>query len=116
VTNNGDAADIGTPLYMTNARNTLHTDISNTHPISIVYDATLASTNTTMYNPDVTVSGLPGTSGTFITGDMLDGNKKVQCTSCHDPHLKGNTADYSDYKFLRRSNAKSALCLTCHNK
>lgn len=34
----------------------------------------------------------------------------VECGSCHDPH---NT---SVGTFLRKSNAASAVCLTCHNK
>ncbi len=34
----------------------------------------------------------------------------VECASCHDPHKTDNT------KFLRKSNASSSLCLTCHLK
>jgi predicted CXXCH cytochrome family protein len=37
-------------------------------------------------------------------------NGKVECSSCHNPHLTENK------KFLRSSNANSALCLTCHDK
>ena len=36
---------------------------------------------------------------------------KVECVSCHDPH---NTLGLAN--FLVTSNARSALCLTCHNK
>ncbi|MBI3593131.1 MAG: hypothetical protein HY099_06610 [Nitrospirae bacterium] len=35
---------------------------------------------------------------------------RVECPSCHDPH------DPSRNTFLRKSNAGSALCLTCHIK
>ncbi len=34
----------------------------------------------------------------------------VECGSCHDPHNTSNGT------FLRKSNAASAVCLTCHNK
>lgn len=36
---------------------------------------------------------------------------QVECVSCHDPH---NTAGID--KMLITSNARSALCLTCHDK
>jgi len=36
---------------------------------------------------------------------------QVECTSCHDPH---NQAGHP--KMLVTSNARSALCLTCHKK
>jgi predicted CXXCH cytochrome family protein len=42
----------------------------------------------------------------------LDGSGKVQCTSCHDPHVQNN--DTVTRKFLVMSNARSALCMTCH--
>ncbi|UCE62295.1 MAG: cytochrome c3 family protein [Phycisphaerales bacterium] len=36
---------------------------------------------------------------------------KVECVSCHDPH------DMSEVRYmLIKSNARSALCLTCHKK
>lgn len=35
----------------------------------------------------------------------------VECGSCHDPHNTTGTTT-----FLRKSNAASAVCLTCHNK
>ncbi len=81
-------------------------DLSNDHPISITYDAALASSDGGLFNPTTQVSGLGGT----ITANMLVGNK-MQCSSCHDVH---NSAGVS--KLLVKSNAASALCLTCHNK
>ncbi|MBN4058944.1 cytochrome c3 family protein [bacterium AH-315-J04] len=38
-------------------------------------------------------------------------NGRVECTSCHDPHNQSG-APY----MLVKSNARSALCLTCHKK
>ncbi|MCK9474141.1 cytochrome c3 family protein [Sulfurimonas sp.] len=37
-------------------------------------------------------------------------NVKITCASCHDPHNKRWP------KYLRRTNAGSELCFTCHNK
>ncbi|HED10904.1 MAG TPA: cytochrome C [Caldithrix abyssi] len=82
------------------------TDLSDDHPVSFVYDATLASTDGGLYDPTTTNSGLGGT----IDDDLLIGNK-VQCASCHDVHNGSGVAD-----LLRKSNAQSAFCLTCHNK
>lgn len=42
-------------------------------------------------------------------GVTVDAGGKVQCQSCHNPHLTTNAP------FLRISNAGSALCLSCHN-
>lgn len=45
------------------------------------------------------------------TGAVLLPGGKVECSSCHDPH------NMSDQKYmLVMSNARSALCLTCHRK
>jgi predicted CXXCH cytochrome family protein len=47
-----------------------------------------------------------------LAGDATSGFYQpfVECASCHDPHTDVNPT------FLRRSNAQSAVCLTCHNK
>jgi len=82
------------------------TDLSNDHPVSIVYDSSLASTDGGLFDPSTTSSGLGGT----INSDMLF-NSKLQCSSCHDVHNSTNIG-----KLLVKSNSNSALCLTCHNK
>lgn len=84
----------------------LGTDLSNDHPVSFVYDATLATTDGGLFDPTTTNSGIGGT----ITSDLLLANK-VQCSSCHDVHNGSGVA-----KLLVKTNAGSALCLTCHNK
>jgi len=84
----------------------LGTSLSNDHPISITYDAALATADGGLFNPTTALSGLGGT----IAANMLIGGK-MQCSSCHDVHNSGNTAH-----LLLKSNAASALCLTCHNK
>lgn len=74
----------------------LGTDLSNDHPVNMTYDNTA---DTGLKSPiAVTDAGLKLFSG------------KVQCASCHDPHV------YLEKAFLRKSNAGSALCTTCHSK
>jgi predicted CXXCH cytochrome family protein len=82
------------------------TDLTNDHPISFVYNTTLALLDGQLHDPSTTPSSLGGT----IATDMLDINSKLQCPSCHEVH------DQTISKFLKMSNSASALCLTCHAK
>ena len=82
------------------------TDLTNDHPVSMTYDATLASTDGGLFDPTTVNSGLGGT----IDVDMLYSGK-LQCASCHDVH-NGSGLSY----LLVKNNNASALCLTCHNK
>jgi len=81
----------------------LGTDLSGSHPISFVYDDTLAIENnaagdmplrlpSTLTDPDV----------------KLDRRGKIQCTTCHDPH-----SDRNEYFLVKPG--WSELCLTCHD-
>jgi predicted CXXCH cytochrome family protein len=83
----------------------LGTSLSNDHPISITYDAALATADGGLNDPSVT-SGLGGS----IAAKMLVSGK-MQCSSCHDVHNGAGVAH-----LLLKSNAGSALCLTCHKK
>lgn len=42
----------------------------------------------------------------------LDGQQKLQCSSCHDPHEQ--TIDPVEERFLVKSNSSAAICTTCH--
>lgn len=95
----------GGPVYLT-SNDKLTTDMSVSHPISFVYNTTLANLDGTLKDPSLATTSLGGT----IATDLLDINGKVQCPSCHEVH------DPTYYRFLKMSNAGSALCLTCHNK
>ena len=75
----------------------LGTDLSDDHPISFRYDATLAVRDARLVNP----TGL-------ATQIRLDADSELQCTSCHDPH------DDSFGNFLVMDNRDSSLCLACH--
>jgi predicted CXXCH cytochrome family protein len=85
----------------------LGTSLSNDHPVSITYDAALAAADGGLKDPSTASSGIAG--GT-IAAKMLVGGK-MQCSSCHDVHNSSGVAH-----LLLKSNAASALCLTCHVK
>lgn len=97
----------------------LGTDLGNDHPVSFVYDSALATADGGLHDPGTAASGLGGT----IIEDMLDDGLRVECTSCHDPHIgRAQNGCGSGCHFgaetlsLWKSNARSALCLTCHTK
>ena len=75
----------------------LGTDLSDDHPISFVYDASLVGRRGQLADP----SRLPATV-------HLDPTRQVQCATCHDPHEDGRP------KFLTMDNRASRLCTTCH--
>ena len=77
----------------------LGTDLSDDHPISFVYDSSLALSNVELVQP----LSLPAHL-------KMDNNQQLQCTTCHDPH----DDTYGD--FLVMTNASSALCISCHIK
>ncbi|MBF0379739.1 MAG: hypothetical protein HQL69_01900 [Magnetococcales bacterium] len=107
-------------------------DLSNDHPISFTYDSALATADGELRTP-------PYSSG----GDLIMGNRvsgvnpkpilpledhKVQCSSCHDPHLR-DASETASIKFLRLnrfqkanpagstfSPANDIICLACHDK
>lgn len=83
------------------------TDLRNDHPISFVYDASLATADGELFNPVTT--NVPELGGT-IDNKMLF-NHKLQCASCHDVH-NSSGVDF----LLLFTNASSNLCLTCHDK
>lgn len=78
----------------------LSTNLTNDHPVSFTYNTALATADGGLKDPAST----PAVSALLFTGQM-------ECGSCHDVH---NTAGFPS--LLVKSNAASALCLTCHNK
>lgn len=83
-------------------------DLSNDHPISMLYSSAKSPSSASSTNDHATGFNDP-TADVFTNGVRLYSGK-VQCASCHDPHMAANPT------FLRVSNAGSALCLTCHRK
>lgn len=84
-------------------------NLTNDHPVNVRLGAAAADTNdvSTNWNDETYVTGASGKLRLFRIGANSD---YVECASCHDPHKTENK------KFLRKSNASSNLCLTCHNK
>lgn len=78
-------------------------DLSNHHPISFTYDATL-------YAADGGAGGLNDPDGAAVKA-LLVNNYQVECNSCHDVH---NSTGFT--KLLTVDNPNSELCLVCHNK
>lgn len=75
------------------------TDLSDDHPISFQYSDTLAAQSGELR--------FPGSLGGNV---RLDKNGELQCTGCHSAH------DDRYGQFLREPNARSQLCLECHEK
>lgn len=74
-------------------------DLSNDHPVGFTYPTTAIDTEIKIASV-VTAAGLK----VDYNGDQM------WCSSCHDVHNNTNAP------FLAKSNAGSALCLTCHSK
>jgi predicted CXXCH cytochrome family protein len=95
-------ANVGTPVGYAN----VGTDLSNDHPVSFTYDAALVALDGGLM-PITSPSGIG--SGTIASTMLYNG--KMECASCHDVHNS-----YGFPNLLVKSNAASALCLTCHDK
>ena len=89
---------VGELRFMPKGPSRIGTDLSTSHPVSLVYDAALTARNKTLNDP-----------ATLVHPVHLDKNKQLQCTACHEPH------DNSFGKFLVMSNKHSTLCTVCHN-
>ncbi len=83
----------GNPAYIS-------TDLSDDHPVSFTYDGALATADGGLVTP--------ATAKEVVAGIPLYGGK-LECSTCHNVH------DNALGKFLRASNAASALCLKCHS-
>jgi predicted CXXCH cytochrome family protein len=75
----------------------LTTDLTDDHPIGIIYPDGDPGYNNS--------SGLQGVRVVTINGE-----DRVECTSCHEPH--NNSLGH----FLRANLEESFMCLQCHNK
>ncbi len=93
-------------------------NLSNDHPVSIVYTpgtAGLRAMNTVLTSLGDNAAWI----GATTVGDLLRGagSDQVECGSCHDPHNGGKTQGTdTEVNFLRHTNTDSNLCLGCHDK
>lgn len=105
------------------------TDLRNDHPVGVNYP-TVNGGSTDWKAPSGSVSRA-GVVTTFFDenansrmdkGDIrLYGSgidSRVECASCHDPHGVPSAGPGSVFNptFLRKTNAGSVVCLTCHTK
>jgi len=100
----GSGTELNVSFQIASGRPTnFGSDLSNDHPVSFIYDGTLA-TNDGNLNTPVSTSWVDAGNTVPLFGGS------VECASCHDPHDTTNTP------FLVKSNAGSALCKTCHQQ
>ena len=90
----------------------LTADMTNDHPIGVVYDVSAG------------VAGMKGVAGVSPTPGIVkingvnsvqatSGTDEVHCSSCHDVHNMANGAMLMPFA---TGNAGSQLCITCHDR
>ena len=107
-------------------------DLSNDHPISLTYDANLASVDTELVDPEaaahigIRAPGFRPIVPLEQTG--TGGAAQIQCATCHDPHIREqDPAEVIKFLRLNRfqqtipvegafSEASDIVCLSCHDK
>ena len=101
----------GTNNILTAGSPFLGTDLRNDHPITIIYETSRAATPTEFVTQAITGTKITvGATNPLPLFGASTATATVECASCHNPH------NNSLGNFLRKSNAGSALCLTCHIK
>ena len=86
--------------------------LGNHHPIGFPYD-TVAALDTEILESNAAVFDQTLDAGTNIipVANLLPGGK-LECSTCHAVHNKGNTGE----KLLYVSDKNSNFCFSCHNK
>ena len=84
-----------------NDRGRLGTNLSDDHPVSLVFDNNLAASDTRLHPP--------GINGSNIAPLPLQNGQYLECTTCHDVH--NNTLP----PFLNEQSLNGDICLTCHD-
>ena len=103
----------------------LGVDLTNDHPISFTFDSAQAERDGELYDP-ARVAHLGDRRPGLRPAIPLE-NNKVECVSCHDPHVRDTTGE--NIKFLRVNRFQKAapvdgqfnadndlICLGCHDK
>ncbi len=94
----------------------LGTELHDDHPISFVYDTTLANADGELTDPsadnDLDASTVKRTAGN-VALPLFGSNNTLECATCHDVH--NSELGISSY-LLRETPNGSAICLNCHQK
>ena len=105
------AAGTGANNVMSGGLPFLGTDLRNDHPVAIVYETARAATPSEFVTQVINGAKITvGSTGPVPLYGTSTANATVECASCHNPH------NNSLGSFLRKSNAGSAICLSCHIK
>lgn len=82
--------------------------LADDHPISFVYDETLAIADGELVTPASLTAVIPALP-------LFGGTGLLECATCHDVH-NGTTAATIGIKLLNVTPVGSALCIACHQK
>ncbi len=86
------------------------TDLSHTHPLSFQITDQEVSQNNAVNASDLTLN--PVSSMKSDPDVHLDGQDRVQCTACHDPHSDANYASSGVHFYAKAT--RSGPCAVCH--
>lgn len=136
----GAGSGITGTINSLDANKDLGTDLTNDHPISVTYNDGLVTADgemrkTSELSPHVGPR-TPGGTNFTLPLETIGSDDKVQCTTCHDPHISGTDSDGTwttdTIKFLRANRfqlgapeddatnainaADDIICLYCHTK
>ena len=110
-TNLGDFPSAATAII--GEASIFNVDLSSSHPVSFVYDGSVLSDLTNPLAYDTGSYILPSTTDNIDT--PLDGQSRMQCTTCHDPH--DDTRAATGLPFWRQTTGTpyEDVCDACHN-
>jgi len=88
-------------------------DLSTSHPISFKYDSSVV----TMINSAYTVAALPNRyqDPSTLVDTPLDSQSRMQCTTCHDPHLDTSLINGALPPFWRQTTGTDPYIDVCNN-
>lgn len=111
----------GSDIAPLGAMTTMIVDLSVSHPVSFVYNDpdVLTAINNKTQNDGGTLFVTAGQYQILpSTIDILDDQGRMQCTTCHDPHLDTNDGTYTLPMWRRYTNDEAAdydgTCGECH--
>lgn len=106
----------------------LGVNLTNDHPISFTYDSSLADADGELRDPSLEehIAVRAGDRPLLPLEADGSGNGLLQCTTCHDPHIK-EEGEYNKFLRVNRfqvdpaaggdfSEAGDQICLACHDK